>query len=557
MRNIGKKIGFVALCLVGATSSARPAPTDKSATQTVATLERQLQKFAPVELRVDTSGLPDNERQALVEIVRAAQEMNPLFLRQVSPINQSLLLNLAVDLSPLGAARLKLFLLHKGPWDRLDHFKPFVPLVGEKPAAGSFYPSDATRDEIDNWVKTLTGPAAELAKGFFSTIRRDATGKLIAVPYSVEYQAELLVVAAHLRRAAALTVQPTLKAFLVKRAAALLSNDYYLSDVAWMELDASIEPTLGPYEVYEDEWFNWKAAWEAFIGLRDDKETQKLAKFSSELQDIEDHLPIAAALHHKLGALAPIRVINQIYASGDAARGVATAAFNLPNDERVAKEKGTKRVMLKNVQEAKFSKVLLPISKVVLAPADQKAVQFDAFFTHILMHELMHGLGPHNIVVQGKATTVRQALENASSAIEEAKADISGLFAMQYLIDKGVLDKSFERTMYVTFLASAFRSIRFGIDEAHGKGIALQLNHLIDAGAVVEKGGRFVIEPSRVKEAVKSLTQQLMELQASGNKQAALDLLAKQAVIRPSVQKMLEKLVDVPVDIAPRFVSTE
>lgn len=551
------------LLVVSLVAVAQAAPVKKAAVDpAVAKLEAQLAQFAPVELRVDVGAkvLPDHERQALTEIVRAAELMNPLFLRQVATANQRWLLQLAADSSPLGIARLKLFLLHKGPWDRLDHFKGFVPGVGDKPAPGSFYPADASRADIDAWAKTLTGAQADLAKGFFTTIRRDATGKLTTVPYSVEYQAELAVVAQHLQKAAALTTQPTLKAFLAKRATALLSNDYYPSDVAWMELDASIEPTIGPYEVYEDEWFNWKAAFEAFIGLRDDAETQKLARFGAQLQDIEDHLPITPALRNpKLGALAPIRVINQIYASGDAARGVTTAAFNLPNDERVAKEKGTKRVMLKNVQEAKFDKVLVPIAKIALSTADQANVKFDAFFTHILMHELMHGLGPHHVVGLGggKATTVRQALENASSAIEEAKADVSGLFAMQYLIDKGVLDKSFEKTMYVTFLASAFRSIRFGINEAHGKGIALQLNTLLDAGAVFEKDGRFAVEPTKVKAAVTALTKQLMELQAAGNKQAAVDLLARQGVLRPNVKAMLDKLAAVPVDINPRFVTAE
>ena len=264
-----------------------------------------------------------------------------------------------------------------------------------------------------------------------------------------------------------------------------------------MELDASIEPTIGPYEVYEDEWFNYKAAFEAFIALRDDAETQKLAKFSGELQGLENHLPIDPKLRNpKLGALAPIRVVNSLFSSGDGNRGVQTAAFNLPNDERVAAEKGTKRVMLKNVQEAKFQRVLLPIAQVALPAKDRKDVSFDAFFTHILMHELMHGLGPHTITVEGKQTTVRQALQASSSAIEEAKADISGLWALQQLVDKGVLAKELERTMYTTFLASAFRSIRFGINEAHGKGIALQLNHFLDTGAVVvNKDGTFSVVP--------------------------------------------------------------
>ena len=246
--------------------------------------------------------------------------------------------------------------------------------------------------------------------------------------------------------------------------------------------------------------------------MRDDAETQKLGKFSQHLQDIENNLPIDPKYRNpKLGALAPIRVVNEVFASGDAARGVATAAFNLPNDERVVKEKGSKRVMLKNVQEAKFQVALVPISKVVLSPADQKNVAFDVFFTHILMHELMHGLGPHNITVKGKATTPRGELKEFYSALEEAKADISGLFAMQYLVDKGVLPKAMEATMYTTFLTSAFRTIRFGINEAHGKGQAMQLNYLLDQGAFrVAKDGTFSVDAKKVKTAAKTLTKEIM-----------------------------------------------
>ncbi|WP_375767701.1 hypothetical protein NR798_39430 [Archangium gephyra] len=522
-------------------------------------LKRMTSRFAPVDIQADVSKLPENERRALAKIVQASKLMDPLFLRQVWAGNETLLLDLLKDGSPLGRERLHSFLLNKGPWSRLDHNAPFVPGVPAKPAEGNFYPAGASKAELEAWVKSLPEAQQREATGFFTTIRRDTAGKFVSVPYSVEYQGELAQAAQLLREAAELTTQPTLKAFLVKRAEGFLSNDYYPSEVAWMELDASIEPTVGPYEVYEDEWFNYKAAFEAFIGLRDDAETQKLAKFSGELQGLENNLPIDPKLRNpKLGALAPIRVVNSIFSSGDGNRGVQTAAYNLPNDERVAAEKGTKRVMLKNIQEAKFQRVLLPIVQVALPAKDRKDVSFDAFFTHILMHELMHGLGPHNITVEGKQTTVRQALQASSSAIEEAKADISGLWALQQLVDKGVLSKDLERTMYTTFLASAFRSIRFGINEAHGKGIALQLNHFLDTGAVVvNKDGTFTVVPGKIKESVNALTKQLMELQASGNRASAESLLEKMGVVRPEVKRVLDKLSKVPVDIEPRYVTAE
>ena len=521
----------------------------------LAEMKKLTAQFAPVALNVDLSKLPANEKQALTKIIAAARVMDTLYLRQAWAGNESLLITLAADNTPVGNERLKYFLLNKGPWSRINEDRVFVPGAAAKPEAGTFYPGDATKAELETWIKGLSPADKEKAQSFYYAIRRTADGKLRGVGYNLEYQTELMLVAKLLNEAATLTTQETLAAFLKKRAAAFLSNDYYDSDVAWMHLDSSIEPVVGPYEVYADGWFNAKAAFEAFVTIRDDAETEKLAKFSSELQELENTLPIDPAYRNpKLGALAPIRVVNSLFSSGEAYAGIQTAAFNLPNDERIAKEMGTKRVMLKNVQEAKFAKVLLPISKVALSPADQKNVAFDAFFTHILMHELMHGLGPHEIKKAGKASTVRAELGEIYSAIEEAKADISGLWAMQRLIDKGTIDKKIEKSMYTTFLASSFRSLRFGINEAHGKGIALQLNYLLDEGAYkVAKNGTFAVDQGKVKDSVAKLTQLLLTLEAEGDKAKGQDLLDGLVVVRPEVTKILDKLAKVPVDIAPSF----
>jgi len=522
------------------------------------TLEKMAARFAPTNITVDISSLPASERTALSKLVEAAKVIDGIFLRQVWAGNDALLLDLVRDQSPLGRARLHYFLINKGPWSDLDMNQPFIPNVPAKPEGANFYPPGTTRAEIEEWIKTLPEADRARATGFFTTIRRGANAFTI-VPYSVEYQGELALAAQLLREAAAATTQPTLKTFLLKRADAFLSNDYYDSDVAWMDLDASIEPTIGPYEVYEDEWFNYKAAFESFITIRNDAETQKLVRLSSELQDIENHLPIDPALRNpKLGAAAPIRVVNVVFTAGDANHGVQTAAFNLPNDERVIREKGSKRVLLKNVQEAKFNKVLLPISKIALTAADQKDISFDAFFTHILMHELMHGLGPHDIRVNGRQTTVRQELKENYSSIEEAKADISGLFALQYLVDKGVLDKQLERTMYKTFLASAFRSIRFGVNEAHGRGIAMQLNFLLDYGAfTVNRDGTFAVNPAKIKDGVVALTREFMTLQAQGDYTKAKDMIGRLGTVRPEVQRVLDKLNNVPVDIEPIYLTAK
>jgi hypothetical protein len=250
--------------------------------------------------------------------------------------------------------------------------------------------------------------------------------------------------------------------------------------------------------------------------------------------------------------------VNTVFSAGDANRGIQTAAFNLPNDERVIREKGSKRVMLKNNQEAKFAKVLVPISKIALAAADHGNVAFEAFFTHILMHELMHGLGPHDITVGGRSTTVRQELKDTYSTIEEAKADVSGLFALQFLVDRGQLEKSFERTMYTTFLASAFRSVRFGINEAHGRGQAIQVNYFLDKGAFrVNPDGTFTVDATKIRQAVVDLTREIMTLQAEGSYAKAKAMLDTLGVLRPEVKRVLDRLEQIPIDIEPKFATAD
>ena len=562
------------IIVLATTGGARAVAQDRPAAGTTAlalpdapSLKRLAARLTPAPLAADVSRLPANERAALVSILRAARLMDGLFMRQVWAGNDSLLVALAGDATPLGRERLHALLQNKGPWLRLDGDRPFLPGVGGKPVAGTFYPADATKAELQSWMQGLSADARARASGFFTNIRRDPAGAFTVVPYSVEYQPELAQAAALLREAAAQTAQPTLRKYLETRAASFLSNDYYPSDVAWMQLDASIEPTLGPYEVYEDGWFSAKAAFEAFVTVRDDVETARLARFASELQDLEDHLPIAPALRNPhLGALAPIRVVNSIFGAGDANRGVQTAAFNLPNDEKIEREMGTKRVMLKNVQEAKFRLVLLPIARVALGRAQRQDVGFDAFFMHILMHELMHGLGPHEVTETGAGAaavarprrTVREALQESYGTIEEAKADVAGLWALGTLMDKGVVDRKLERALYTTFLASAFRSIRFGLNEAHGRAVALQLNTFLDAGAVtVAADGTFAADAARMKEAVRALTTELMTVQAAGDHAAAAALVQTRSVIRPAVKAVLDRLASVPVDIEPRFTTAE
>jgi hypothetical protein len=524
-------------------------------TPDLAGLERMIARYATVELRVDTSKLSAPDREALTKLIAAARLVDDLFLTQYWSGNHTLHSKLKKDVTPLGKARLHYFWINKSPWSALDELKAFLPDVpARKPLGASFYPEDMTKQQFETWAKTLTKEQKQEAEGFFSVIRRE-NGKLHAVPFSKAYAADLQKLSKLLHEAAALTPNASLKNFLNLRADAFLSNDYYASDVAWMDLDAPLDITIGPYETYNDELFGYKASYEAYVNLRDDAETGKLQFFADHMQDIENNLPIDPTYRNpKIGANSPIRVVNQIIATGDGAHGVKTAAYNLPNDERVVEQKGSKRVMLKNVQEAKFRTTLVPIAKRVLPAAAQNDLSFDSFFTHILAHELTHGIGPHQITVAGRATTPRQEIKELYSAIEEAKADVSGLFMLQHMFDRKLLPggADAERKLYTSFLASAFRTLRFGLHEAHGKGMALQFNYLREKGAFVSNsGGTFAVDFTKIKTAVQDLDRELLTIEAKGDYAGAKAMLDRLGKLTPELERAIGKLSDIPTDIDP------
>jgi hypothetical protein len=532
-------------------------------------LKRMAARFAPTEMKVETSALSAGDKQALVKLIEAAKVVNHLFMEQLWSGNLALYQKLQQDKTPLGQARLHYFWINKSPWSEIDQHKAFIPGVPEhKPAGANFYPEDMTREEFESWVKTLPPEQKEQAIGFFTVIRRNAAKKLTIVPYSQEYKADLDRAGQLLKEAAALTDNASLKKFLTTRAAAFSSNDYFESDMAWMDLDAPLDITYGPYETYNDELFGYKAAFEAYINLRDDKESARLAFLGQHLQEIENNLPEDPKYRvAKLGAAAPIRVVNQVFAAGDGAHGVQTAAYNLPNDDKVVQQKGAKRVMLKNVQEAKFKSTLVPISKVVLPAAAQKDLNFDLFFTHIVAHELTHGLGPHQITVNGRETNPRLELKELYSSIEEAKADVTGLFALQYLMtqaDKGAIQMPIphgpdaERQLYNTYLASSFRTLRFGLQDSHAKGMAIQFNYFLDKGGfVANPDGTFAVNFDKIKDVVASLDREFLTIEATGDYAAAKKMMTELMNIRPVVQKALDSLRSVPTDIEPKFVTAD
>ncbi|GJJ04042.1 hypothetical protein RugamoR64_45800 [Duganella rhizosphaerae] len=556
-----KKI-LLPLALAVACASAYAAPAS------VTDLDKMTKRFAPVALTADTSQLSAGDKKAIAKLIEAAKIIDVLQLRQRWSGNEALWSALQKDQTPLGKARLNYFWLNKGPWSILDDHQSFLPaelsgiaIPAKKPEAGNFYPEGATKQALESWMNALPAKDKEQAQWFFTTIRKNVAGQFTIVKYSDEYKPELEKAAALLKQAAADTDNASLKKFLQLRADAFLSNDYLASDFAWMDLDAPVDITIGPYETYNDELFGYKAAFEAYVNIRDQKETQKLDFFAKHMQELEDNLPLDAKYRNpKVGALAPMVVVNQVYGAGDGNMGVQTAAYNLPNDERIISQRGSKRVMLKNVQQAKFKSTLTPISKLVLKPADQKDVDFDSFFTHILAHEITHGLGPHITKNNGAESTPRQDLKEAYSTIEEAKADITGLYALAYMMDKGQLAGTLgqgavaERKLYTTFLASAFRTLHFGLTDSHARGMAIQMNYILDKGGFISHGdGTFAVDYKKIKQAVIDLDREFLTIEATGDYARAKDMMAKYVVIRPDVQKALDKMKTVPNDIRPEF----
>ncbi|GAB2852685.1 hypothetical protein GCM10027277_21350 [Pseudoduganella ginsengisoli] len=552
------------LATLGSAATAAPASVDE--------LQKMTKRFAPVALKADASKLSAGDKKAIAKLIEAAKIIDVLQLRQRWAGNEALWAALQKDKTPLGKARLDYFWLNKGPWSIIDGNTSFLPqhvgniaVPDKKPEGANFYPAGASKEALETWINGLPAADKEQAQWFFTTIRAGADMKFKTVNYSDEYQPELQRLAKLLKEAAAATDNASLKKFLDLRADAFLSNDYLASDFAWMDLDSPVDVTIGPYETYNDELFGYKAAFEAYVSIRDQKETDKLNFFAQHMQELEDNLPLDAQYRNpKVGALAPMVVVNQVYGAGDGNMGVQTAAYNLPNDERVISQRGSKRVMLKNVQEEKFKATLTPISKLVLSPQDQKDLDFDSFFTHILAHEIMHGLGPHATKVNGQPSTPRQDLKDTYSTIEEAKADITGLYALMYMMDKGQLKNSLgqgeaaERKLHTTFLASAFRTLHFGLTDSHARGMAIQVNYLLDKGGFVSHGdGIFSVDFKKIKQAVLDLDREFLTIEATGDYARAKDMMAKYVVIRPDVQKALDKMKAVPNDIRPSFPTAE
>ncbi len=518
------------------------------------TVKDQLGKFASVRIEIDEGLLTKSQRLLVEELVEASRVMDELFLRQVYGGNVELRERLAAAGKGQSAVY-DYFTLNFGPFDRLDDDRPFVKGVGKKPEGANFYPEGMKRAEFERWIDRHPKDRKSFESNF-TVIRRDGKG-LKAIPYSIEYRGLLEKAAGHLRKAASLTRNESLRKYLLSRADAFLTNDYYQSDIDWVRLaDHDIEVAIGPYEVYEDALMGYKAAFESFVTRVDPKESARLAKVVEYLDELEKNLPIDdryKGIGRSLSS--PIVVTQLIYSAGDTKAGIQTIAFNLPNDERVREKEGSKKVMLKNVQRAKFDKILRPIAKGVMAPKDAGDVDFEAFFAHTLLHEVSHGIGPGQIEKGGKKTTVNRELKDLYSVIEECKADALGTYNAIYLTEKGLYPRGFMDKAWPTYLAGLFRSVRFGIDEAHGGGNAIQFNYLREKGAITHDGksGRFGIDRDRIEGAVRDLARDVLMIEAKGDYAKAKRFVERYRTMPGEMKDALIRLAHVPVDIRPRY----
>ncbi|MEZ4429736.1 MAG: hypothetical protein R3A51_18825 [Nannocystaceae bacterium] len=537
--------------------AAPPAPTESAAPAQAdepVDLAARLAEFVPAELTADIADLPPSERAALDELIAAAKLLDPVFDRQAYAGNPALAQRLAADKSPEGRTKRAYFEIMRGPWDRQRHFEPFA-IDAPHPKGAGFYPEDLTAEVFEAEVAGHPEDAAAL-RSLFTVVERDPKdrARLIARPYSDVYGEWLEPAAARLEAAAALTKSASLRKFLKARAAAFRSDDYYASDKAWMDLDSRVEITIGPYETYEDELLGLKASFEAFVTVSDPEASRALSRFKALLPDMERHLPIPDAIKTVRGAESPIRVVDLVYTSGDARKSVQTIAFNLPNDERVRKEKGAKKVLLRNLIETKFEKIMRPIAAQILSEEQLPLLSAEAFFDEVLFHELSHSLGPAFTTRDGEQVEVRVALGASYSPVEEAKADVMGAYNILYMIDRGELPEELREPLLVSYFAGLFRSVRFGVAEAHGKGAALQINFFLEYGAAgLDEVGKLRVSPLVLQRTLGVLVRELCVLQASGDKAAVDRFLERYGVMTPPIEDALAKLDGIPVDIRPIY----
>ncbi len=527
-----------------------PAAAIRKAAPDDGALRAKLAQFVPAVITADVSTLPPSEKKALDDTIAAARLLDPVFDRQAWAGNPALRAQLAADASEHGKLSLAYFDLMRGPWDRQDHFKPFATDRPHPPGAG-FYPEDLTADAFKAYVVAHPDWKDGL-ESLTTVVVRDGE-QLKPVAYSKVYAEWLKPAAARLLEAAATTQSKSLAKFLVSRAAAFGTDEYRQSDKDWMDLDSRVEPTIGPYESYEDDLLGQKASFEAYITVSDPGASAKLARYKKLLPDMEKNLPIPEGARGKRGGDSPIRVVDLVFSSGEARQSVQTIAFNLPNDEVVRKEKGAKKVLLRNLIETKFDRIMRPLAERLVDPSQLALLSSESFFDETLFHELSHSLGP--AFVKDSKVEVRTALESSFSAIEECKADVMGAYNILYLIKRGDLPKDLHDKLLVSYFAGLFRSTRFGVAEAHGQGAAVQINRFVEDGAARfdPASKRYRVDLAKLEAAIGKLVHDLCVLQWTGDKPGADALLAKYGVMSESMTVAMNGLDGIPVDVKPIY----
>ena len=538
-RRYTRPLGILVLSFL-AVSCGEEAPPEVTVSA-LETVEPRPEIYADFTLTADLSHLSDEQKQMVALLIDAAQIMDDLFWRQSFGDDYEAWLDSIADDKTRRFAE-----LNYGPWDALDDDKPFMEGYGPKPLGAQFYPEDMSKEEFD--TAYLPGKA-----GLYTFVRRDREGGLVLVPYHVEYAAELKAAATLLREAANLAESPDFANYLKLRAAALISDDFQLSDSYWMDVkDNEIDVVIGPIETYLDRLYGYRAAYEAYVLIKDLEWSERLSRFAAFLPQLQDGLPVPDAYKQESpGTDADLNAYDVVYYAGHSNSGGKTIAINLPNDEQVQLEKGSRRLQLKNAMRAKYEKILEPIADVLIDEAQREHITFDAFFSNTMFHEVAHGLGIKNTI--DGTNTVQKAMLDLASSMEEGKADILGLYMITELHKAGELGDSDLRDFYVTFMAGIFRSIRFGAASAHGKANMVRFNFFLDEGAFVRDAetGRYSVDFEGMQGAIASLSRLLLTLQGDGDYEGAKELTETKGIITPQLQADLDRLTNasIPVDI--------
>ncbi len=525
-------------------------PTQDRSPKTQATIsqpqllidEARLNIYYPVNLIADLTHLSDNQKEMIGLLIDASEIMDDLFWQQAFGEDKEAFLAKLTD------PRVKHFAsINYGPWDRLNADKPFLAGYEAKSSGAQFYPEDITKDE-------LLHSSLDDKTGLYSVIERADNGELVAIPYHQKYATELQKAASLLRKAAGLAEDPDFSNYLLLRADAFLSNQYQISDLAWMDVkNNQIDVVIGPIETYEDQLLGARTSFESYVLIKDMAWSEKLAQFAQYLPELQQGLPVAEAYKAQMpGTNADLNAYDVIYYAGHSNAGSKTIAINLPNDEEVQLAKGTRRLQLKNAMRAKFDHILLPIADVLIVPEQRQHITFNAFFANTMFHEVAHGLGIKNVL--NSNTTVREALQEHASALEEGKADILGLYMVEQLLEREAISEGVLEDYYVTFMAGIFRSIRFGASSAHGKANMVRFNYFAEKGAFTRNDlGQYAVDMPKMREAVNTLSNLILTLQGDGDYTGVASLVAAKGVIGSQLQADLNRLTDANISVDIHF----